>query len=873
MNRLLVALLVLLVSCGDGRLSPQGGTITNGVAGTGLTGGGTGGTITFNVGCGTGLVCNANDITVSSGVNMFSTLNAIPKGNGTGLVASGITDNGTTIAMDAAGSISLGIASIVKVDVTGATTSITNNLTSGDAAGDVFDHNGQLVKFGSAGDGHTYFDNNILAFGHAQNVEFTGYVNYVGYLQGTTQFRNLIIGDGKTGDIATFTGSDKSLAVVGNLSTQANLTAGDNVADSHTIAGGVNINAASTGRGLDRALGIAGTSWFSLFHYAAAEDIYLRGGKTPSIIYVGDVNTGGVFIGAAGNATQVTGTATVLGNTQLGDASTDRVGIGTAPDTNHAMTFAAAVGNKIALYPNSATAAFGFGIQAGKLQYYVDASTGVHSFGYGDSDAFTESFRIDADGQVWAGDTANSAVSNNLDVLTIGNTGTGHTTSNLALLRIDGSSQGYDLTTSKQSYGLVVDMGDATGACTFCTGASTLREAALYVKAGEADFMYSAVFGHGVPYFTDGIRIGGDSVGNSLADNATDDGDESIVIQASPAGLAFDYYAVFVDTGATLDATAAARAHYAYYANADATRSAGTNDVTNYGLYATASAGQQNYAAYFAGASAKVHFENGPAGINNYYGTHFEWTEEFMSRAQGTSCNALYITDLYQCSGSGTGNNIDDIADSPLGDSATASGRLGAWALDTGTTTTGFVRLLTGTDSIGFATGNHTYEATVRYLNLSTSGEEYSSNVGFYDTSTVDPVDGCYFLYDRGATQATPGTGDSDVTGDRWKIMCSSNSVRTGWDLDGTATQDGFTSVNSPVAAATWYRLKIVMEGTSKARFYINGTEVGRITTNIPSGTSRLTQTGFHILKSAGTTSRYLYVDQTRLAVDLTTAR
>ena len=63
------------------------------------------------------------------------------------------------------------------------------------------------------------------------------------------------------------------------------------------------------------------------------------------------------------------------------------------------------------------------------------------------------------------------------------------------------------------------------------------------------------------------------------------------------------------------------------------------------------------------------------------------------------------------------------------------------------------------------------------------------------------------------------------------------------------------------------------MEGTSKARFYINGTEVGRITTNIPSGTSRTTAAGFGLIKSAGTTARTMTVDQTRLAVDLTSAR
>lgn len=116
----------------------------------------------------------------------------------------------------------------------------------------------------------------------------------------------------------------------------------------------------------------------------------------------------GYVLGVGGNVDLtgdlvITGALSATGTTQLGDASTDRVGIGTAPDSNHAMTFAAALGPKIALYPVSGTNAFGFGIQSAQLQYFVNSSTDYHSFGRGDSDSFTETHRLSANGDTRLG--------------------------------------------------------------------------------------------------------------------------------------------------------------------------------------------------------------------------------------------------------------------------------------------------------------------------------------------------------------------------------------------------------------------------------------------------------------------------------------
>lgn len=85
-------LITQLIACGDGRMSPQGGTITSVQGGNGLTGGATGGVATLAVGCGTGLTCAADSISVSSSVLTGTISNdTVPVGSAGALVNSSIT--------------------------------------------------------------------------------------------------------------------------------------------------------------------------------------------------------------------------------------------------------------------------------------------------------------------------------------------------------------------------------------------------------------------------------------------------------------------------------------------------------------------------------------------------------------------------------------------------------------------------------------------------------------------------------------------------------------------------------------------------------------------------------------------------------------
>ncbi len=67
------------------------------------------------------------------------------------------------------------------------------------------------------------------------------------------------------------------------------------------------------------------------------------------------------------------------------------------------FTFNNVIGNKIALFGQSATAHYGLGIQSSQLQFYTPTTADDITFGIGSSTNFTENMRITGDGNVGIG--------------------------------------------------------------------------------------------------------------------------------------------------------------------------------------------------------------------------------------------------------------------------------------------------------------------------------------------------------------------------------------------------------------------------------------------------------------------------------------
>lgn len=261
---------------------------------------------------------------------------------------------------------------------------------------------------------------------------------------------------------------------------------------------------------------------------------------------------------------------------------------------------------------------------------------------------------------------------------------------------------------------------------------------------------------------------------------------------------------------------------------------------------------------------------------NDYTGTHFEQTDEWPML--GLSANGTTAGTFWSCSSSGTA-----AACNTQGAGTYGGARFGVVESGTGTTTaSGHAGFATMTSAISFSLGNWTYRWVGGFETLSTSGNGYAAVIGFADVNTlVDQVDGCYFLYDERASAATPTTGaEGGAAVDKWHCICAANSVRTQYVMDGSTVSDSsFTTVNAPVAAlaspnTNFNNLYLVMTGTTKAEFYVNGVKSCEITTHIPSGTTRLTGAQFQILREAGTTPTLtMTTDMTRVAADLTAAR
>ena len=171
----------------------------------------------------------------------------------------------------------------------------------------------------------------------------------------------------------------------------------------------------------------------------------------------------------------------------------------------------------------------------------------------------------------------------------------------------------------------------------------------------------------------------------------------------------------------------------------------------------------------------------------------------------------------------------------------------------TGTTTTGRASNYDGDEGLWFANGwTWMLETRACVDTLADATNDYAVYLGFCDNNAAagEPTDGAYFKYVR------------SVTGTFWVCTTASNGTRT-------ATTTAVAPANLIMQV---FRVDVNEAGTS-VEFRIDGTLVATHTTNIPSASARSTGIGQKIQKSAGTTSRTLYIDYIWLQGSRTTDR
>jgi hypothetical protein len=129
--------------------------------------------------------------------------------------------------------------------------------------------------------------------------------------------------------------------------------------------------------------------------------------------------------------------------------------------------------------------------------------------------------------------------------------------------------------------------------------------------------------------------------------------------------------------------------------------------------------------------------------------------------------------------------------------------------------------------------GTTSFESAINIINITT---KQIIRIGFGDNALTsgtplytitDHSNGAYFEF-------------CNTTSPNWVLCTSSNSSMTK------------VTTSTPVASNTWLNLKIAVNDTcTSAEFFINGTSVGAITTNLPSSATALVAPNYKIIKTS----------------------
>lgn len=266
-------------------------------------------------------------------------------------------------------------------------------------------------------------------------------------------------------------------------------------------------------------------------------------------------------------------------------------------------------------------------------------------------------------------------------------------------------------------------------------------------------------------------------------------------------------------------------------------------------LLGRSTAGTGNVEALTIGQSTGIVIANGELKRDIIHARkNYEYFNDYMqvpsSTLPGDETRTLYT------SGTGAVTNLQ----------ISTSEAIGVIRFETGTTSGGRSAIFSGTASnvaynVVLGYGQVTYETRVKLTTPSQGGQLYLVLAGLMDyINAYNQLDGVYFLYD--AAGNTTGSAASP----NWQLVTASNNTRT------------FVTTSTAVnTSGSWTTLKIVVNAAaSSVEYFVNGTSVGTITTNIPAGAGRETGFAESLMKTVGTTNSTMDVDYGYLRYDFT---
>lgn len=237
-------------------------------------------------------------------------------------------------------------------------------------------------------------------------------------------------------------------------------------------------------------------------------------------------------------------------------------------------------------------------------------------------------------------------------------------------------------------------------------------------------------------------------------------------------------------------------------------------------------------------ATSGIHVSITDAGAGG--AATFEW--RFNARRRITFYSDFNTLGAFATSTSGTGTAA--VLTGAYGD----DNHSGFLELSLGTTTSGRAGIVMNdnTQCFQFGVNPNQSQACVKLGTLSDGTDTYTAWTGYNDTATGNGVDMVAFRYTHGTNSG------------RWEAVCRSNSSETATDTGIAAETSSFHTFEIFINAA----------GNS-VTFYIDGSLVATVTTNIPTGSARTLGWLTGGVKSAGTTNRKIVSDMLNIEVDV----